>query len=63
MNYNPYPAATIPTSENSFTLNVVDSCLNTKVSAVPSEIERIVVVAGYGSKSLDKYSFEDSVSL
>ena len=61
--YNPYTGATVPTAEKTFSINAVDPCLSTTITADPAQIENFVSFAGFNTTSLLKYTVNDTISI
>ena len=62
-NYNVVPTATAPSASKTFKLKAVNPCLSTVITADPPQIENLVSFAGYNTTSLQKYTFNDTISI
>ena len=62
VDYEPYPAATVPTISKEFKFTIIDPCLTSLIIATPTQFQNLVGFAGYKITSLEKYNFDDTES-
>ena len=61
--YNFDPPEISPTCSSEFELNIVNTCFETIISSLPTEVDNFVTFAGFAVTSLVKCTFNDTESI